>query len=85
MWHFERISYHKFSLFTFLHFDLIRIIQSGAFRDELVPVDVQIRKETRTVSEDEEYKKVNFEKMVQLKPAFKPGGCGAINESRLRQ
>ncbi|MFD2933784.1 thiolase family protein [Spirosoma flavum] len=48
--------------------------QSGRFGAEIVPVDVVGRKGTVTVSEDEEYKNVIYDKIPTLKAAFTPGG-----------
>jgi acetyl-CoA C-acetyltransferase len=58
---------------------------SGAFGAEIVPVSVPQRKGSAVlVSEDEEYKKVQFEKIPQLKPAFgKEGTVTAANASTI--
>jgi acetyl-CoA C-acetyltransferase len=48
--------------------------KSGRFNAEIVPVDVAGRKGTVTVSEDEEYKNVIYDKIPTLKPAFGSGG-----------
>lgn len=57
--------------------------EKGYFKDEIVPVEVP-GKQSVTVSEDEEYKKVNFEKMAALKPAFqKEGTVTAANASKI--
>ncbi|CAN5144383.1 acetyl-CoA C-acyltransferase [soil metagenome] len=48
--------------------------QSGRFGAEIVPVDVAGRKGSVTVSEDEEYKNVIYDKIPTLKAAFTPGG-----------
>ncbi|MBY5957768.1 thiolase family protein [Membranicola marinus] len=49
--------------------------KSGLFKNEITPVKVPQRKgDPVKVSEDEEYKKVNFEKIPQLRPAFTRGG-----------
>ncbi|MCB0728246.1 MAG: acetyl-CoA C-acyltransferase, partial [Ignavibacteriae bacterium] len=59
-------------------------IEKGLFKDEIVPVEVKGRKETITVSEDEDPKKVNFEKGKTLKGAFqKDGTVTAFNSSNL--
>jgi acetyl-CoA C-acetyltransferase len=56
----------------------------GKFKDEVVPVEVQGKKGTVVVAEDEEYKNVNFEKLKQLKPAFeKDGTITAANASTI--
>lgn len=57
--------------------------EKGYFRDEIVPVEVP-GKQAVTVSEDEEYKKVNFGKMPTLRPAFqKEGTVTAANASKI--
>ncbi len=49
--------------------------EAGLFSAELVPVPVPQRKgDPLLVLEDEEYKKVQFEKMAGLRPAFTPDG-----------
>ncbi|WP_080239405.1 acetyl-CoA C-acyltransferase [Spirosoma rigui] len=48
--------------------------QSGRFNAEIVPIDVAGRKGTVTVTEDEEYKNVIYDKIPTLKPAFGSGG-----------
>lgn len=45
----------------------------GLYQSEIVPVEVP-GKTPVTVSEDEDYKKVNFDKMATLKPAFQKDG-----------
>jgi acetyl-CoA C-acetyltransferase len=57
----------------------------NAFADEIVPVSVPVRgKDPILVSVDEEYAKVNFEKLKTLKPAFeKEGTITAANASKL--
>ncbi|MBK8338833.1 MAG: acetyl-CoA C-acyltransferase [Flavobacteriales bacterium] len=57
---------------------------AGKFKDEVVPVTVQTRKGDVVVSEDEEYKNVNFEKLPGLKPVFsKEGTVTAANASTI--
>lgn len=60
-------------------------IKSGAFADEIVPVKIPQRKgDDLVVREDEEYKKVNFEKIPQLRPAFSSDGTAtAANASTI--
>jgi len=49
--------------------------QSGKFAAEITAVSIPQRKgEPLLISEDEEYKKVNFSKIPELKPAFTPQG-----------
>jgi acetyl-CoA C-acetyltransferase len=57
---------------------------SGAFADEIVPVDAPAGKATVAVKEDENPKKFNEEKMRQLRPAFgKDGTVTAGNASSI--
>ena len=58
---------------------------SGAFNDEIVSVNVpQRKKDDLIVSEDEEFKKVRFEKIPLLRPAFtKDGTVTAANASTI--
>jgi acetyl-CoA C-acetyltransferase len=58
--------------------------ESGKFTD-IVPVEVPVRgKDPIVVSKDEDYTKVNFEKLKTLKPAFeKNGTITAANASKL--
>lgn len=54
---------------------------AGMFAIEIVPVEVK-GKETVIISEDEQYKKVKFDKIPTLKPAFaKDGTVTAANAS----
>ncbi|MVM35151.1 acetyl-CoA C-acyltransferase [Spirosoma sp. HMF4905] len=48
--------------------------QSGRFRAEIIPIEVAGRKGSVTVSEDEEYKNVIYDKVPTLKAAFTPDG-----------
>ena len=58
-----------------------RAYENGFFNNELVPVPIEGKTNT-LVSEDEEFKKVNFDKMASLKPAFvKEGTITAANAS----
>lgn len=62
----------------------IKAQESGAFKNEIAPVEVKTRKETLTLSEDEEPKKVKFDKMKGLRPAFeKEGTITAANASKI--
>jgi len=48
---------------------------SGQFRDEMVPISIPQRKgDPILLAEDEEYKKVDFDKIPSLRPAFTPDG-----------
>lgn len=57
----------------------------NAFADEIIPVTIPVRgKDPIVVSVDEEYTKVNFDKLKTLKPAFeKEGTITAANASKL--
>lgn len=53
----------------------LEAIEKGYFKEEIVPVKVPQPKGGEViVDEDEEPKRVNFEKIPQLKPAFDPNG-----------
>lgn len=53
----------------------IRAVDSGAFKDEIVPVDVVDGKDAFTFDTDEFPNRTTTpEKMAKLRPAFKPGG-----------
>lgn len=58
---------------------------SGAFGGEIVPVEVPQRKaDPLSITEDEEYKKVKFEKIPNLRPVFtKDGTVTAANASTI--
>lgn len=60
-------------------------VKTGAFKEEIVPVKIEQRgKEPLIISEDEEYTKVNFDKIPGLKPVFdKEGSVTAANASTL--
>ncbi|TXK49263.1 acetyl-CoA C-acyltransferase [Pontibacter qinzhouensis] len=59
--------------------------KAGNLKDEIVPVEVPQRgKDPLVVAEDEEYLKVNFDKITSLKPVFdKAGTVTAANASTL--
>lgn len=59
--------------------------EKGLFKDEIVPVEVPQRgKDPLVVAEDEEFRKVDFNKIPGLKPAFqKDGTVTAANASKL--
>ena len=58
--------------------------KSGKFKDEIIDVKIKTRKDEITVSEDEEPKKVNFDKVPNLKPVFsKDGVVTAANASSI--
>ncbi len=57
----------------------------GQFKNEIIPISIPQRKgDPIVVSEDEEYKKVRFDKIPSLRPAFnKEGTVTAANASTL--
>ena len=59
--------------------------KKGAFKDEVVPVEIPQRKGDPVLfSEDEEYRNVKFDKIPELKPAFtKDGTVTAANASTM--
>ncbi len=59
--------------------------EQGLFKDEIVPVEVPQRKgDPLVISEDEEYKNVNFDKIPGLRPVFsKEGTVTAANASTI--
>ncbi|MFB0906689.1 MAG: thiolase family protein [Spirosomataceae bacterium] len=58
---------------------------NGSFKNEIVPVEIKDRKGNITIiSEDEEFKKVKFEKIPTLRPVFsKDGTVTAANASTI--
>jgi acetyl-CoA C-acetyltransferase len=62
----------------------LNAIEKGLFKDEIVAVEIPGKKEPILVSEDEEPKKVIFDKIPTLKPAFeKDGIITAANASKI--
>lgn len=59
--------------------------ENGWFADELVSVEVpQRRGEPVVVAEDEEFRKINYDKVSKLRPAFeKEGTVTAVNASKI--
>jgi acetyl-CoA C-acetyltransferase len=59
-------------------------VEKGHFKDEIVPVEIKTKKETITVTEDDDPKRANFEKGRTLKPSFeKDGTVTAFNSSSI--
>ncbi|PWV49741.1 acetyl-CoA C-acyltransferase [Chitinophaga sp. S165] len=57
--------------------------EQGYYKNEVIPVEVP-GKQVVTVTEDEDYKKVNFDKIPTLKPTFqKDGTITAANASNI--
>lgn len=62
----------------------LNAIEKGLFKDEIVPVEIKDKKGVTVISEDEDPKKVNFEKGKTLRGAFqKDGTVTAFNSSNL--
>jgi len=63
----------------------IAALEAGIFTEEIVPVSIPQRKgEPIVFSEDEDIRKINFDKVTSLKPAFqKDGTVTAANASSL--
>ncbi len=58
--------------------------ENGYYNDEIVPVEVTQRHKTVIVDEDEEYKRVDYDKIPKLKPVFqKDGTVTAANASTI--
>lgn len=59
--------------------------KAGAFKDEIIPVEIKGRKgESIIIDEDEEYKNVMFDKIPSLRPVFdKDGTVTAANASTM--
>lgn len=62
----------------------IAAIENGSFKEEIVEVKIKGKKGEVVISQDEEPGKVNFEKGLQLRPAFdKDGTVTAFNASKI--
>ncbi|NBF01989.1 acetyl-CoA C-acyltransferase [Pseudomonas sp. Fl5BN2] len=59
-------------------------IKDGLFKDEIVPLQVMIGKESKLISDDEQPPKAKLDKIAALKPAFRDGGTvTAANSSSI--
>ena len=59
-------------------------IKDGLFKDEIVPLQVTVGKESRLISDDEQPPKAKLHKIASLKPAFREGGTvTAANSSSI--
>lgn len=54
---------------------------AGHFKNEITPIEVMDKKSTVLVSEDESPSKLNFEKLLTLKPAFRENGTVTAGSS----
>lgn len=53
----------------------VKAIEEGRFKDEIVPVEVKLRKTTKVVDTDEHPRKnISMEALAKMRPAFKEGG-----------
>ena len=69
---------------SFLQADLARGWADGVYDAEIAPVVIKGKKGGTVVKEDEEYKRVIFEKVPTLRPSFKKdGSITAANSSPL--
>ncbi len=81
---FTRAAQDDFAVASFER--AIAATQQGWFKDEIEPVPVKSGKETISVSEDENLKKFNAEKLRKLRPAFgekgtvTAGNASSIND-----
>jgi acetyl-CoA C-acetyltransferase len=58
--------------------------QSGKFKNEIIPITIQDKKETRIMDQDEDIYKIIPEKIAKLAPSFEENGTiTAANESNL--
>ena len=59
--------------------------KSGQFKNEIVPVTIVNKKATIVVEEDEEFKRIDFDRISSLKPAFRSenGTVTAANSSTI--
>lgn len=70
---FTREAQDAFAVESYLR--AAKAYEEGAFDEEICAVTIPQKKgEDLLIDEDESYKKVNFEKMKSLKPAFNPDG-----------
>lgn len=81
-YHFTRAQQDDFAIASFER--AIAATKSGAFAEQIVPIDAPAGKTTQRITEDENLKKFNAEKLRQLKPAFgKEGTITAGNASSI--
>ena len=71
---FSRQEQDEFAVTSFTR--AIGAAAGGAYRDEIVPVEVKAGKETVAMAEDENLQKFNEEKLRKLRPAF--GETGTV-------
>lgn len=72
-YHVSREEQDSFALQS--HQRMAAAINAGKFKEEIVPVEVKLRKETILVDTDEHVRpNLTIEKLAKLRPAFKQGG-----------
>lgn len=71
-YHFTRQDQDDFAVRSYMR--ARRAIESGAFADEIVPVDVEVKGKTTTVDVDEGPNRFDEPKLRALRPAFSPEG-----------
>ncbi len=81
--HIPRAAQDEFAMMSYHR--ALEAMDKGYFTDEIIPVPVTGKDgKTTLVAEDEEPRKVRFEKVPLLKPAFEPDGTvTAANASKL--
>jgi acetyl-CoA C-acetyltransferase len=58
----------------------VEAIESGRFKDEIVPVEIKQKKgDPKVVSDDEEPNRIKYDKIPQLPTAFKKDGSKSIS------
>ncbi len=79
-WNISRHAQDEFALESQQKYD--KAHKEQKFKDEIIPVQVQIGKESFDFDKDEHPRLSNLEKLTQLKPAFiKDGTVTAVNSS----
>lgn len=68
----SRVEQDKFALAS--HFKALKAIGEGAFKNEILPINIADRRETKVIDTDESPRNTTFEKLSLLKPVFKPDG-----------
>ncbi|HED09686.1 MAG TPA: acetyl-CoA C-acetyltransferase [Caldithrix abyssi] len=81
--HVSRESQDEFSILSYKR--ALASMEKGLFNDEITPVEIPQRKgDPLIITEDEEPRRVRFEKIPNLKPAFgKEGSVTAANASSI--
>lgn len=81
-YHFTREDQDNYAIASYER--AIEAYKNNAFKNEIVPVEIASKKGNTVITEDEEYKKFDKEKVGALRPAFeKEGTITAINASKI--